>query len=327
MRFSLMISVYNAEAFLRACLDSVLSQNYNDFEVILIDDGSTDSSDKICDSYAEKDRRVRVFHTENRGVFLARAYAESHAKGEYLLHLDADDTVEPTMLSALSNAIDAYAPDLLVFDFSTVRDGEPPVLESFGNEDRLFSENELSELYRLVFSTRFNTLCNKCFHRKLIAAAPDCEAFAGIRHGEDLLRSAYLIFACERVYYIRQSFYNYRLGVGNSCRFDPNCLEWYDRVLHTLYGLLCEKVEPSPQWDRTVAEMARKQLDNALRLLAGSKLSLAAGAALLRKASQSELWQRALSASPNSFKYRLLKRGQYRTLLAVHRGKRWLYAQ
>lgn len=327
MRFSLMISVYNAERYLRACLDSVLAQDYRDFEVLLIDDGSTDNSGKICDSYAEKDRRVRVVHTENRGVFLTRAYAEQQAAGEYLLHLDADDTVEPTMLSSLSKAIDEHAPDLLVFDFSTVRDGEPPVRESFGDGDRLFSGEGLVELYRLVFSTRFNTLCNKCFCRRLIAAAPDCEAFSGIRHGEDLLRSAYLVFACERVFYLCQSFYNYRLGVGNSCRFDPNSLEWYDRVLRALYALLCQKVQPSPEWEQTVGEMARKQLDNSLRLLAASHLSLSASTALLRKASQTELWHRALSASPNTLKYRLLKNGRYRTLLLLYRGKRWLYAQ
>lgn len=327
MRFSILISVYNTEPFLRACLDSVLAQTFSDYEVVLVDDGSEDESGRICDSYAEKDRRVRVFHTENRGVFLARAFAESHARGDYLLHFDADDLVEPALLACLSAKIDEHAPDLLLFDFSTFRADAPPVRESFWDSDRLLQGDDFAQMYRLVFSTRFNTLCNKCFHRKLIEAAPDYDSFPGLRHGEDLLRSACLVFAAERVYYIHRSFYRYRLGVGHACRFDPDSLWLYDRILRVLRTQLSEKVPLSPDWENEIGEMCRKQLDNYLRLLASSGLSLSQGNALLHKASETELFHRALSAAPNDTKYRLLRKGRYRTLLILHRGKRWLYAQ
>lgn len=327
MRFSIMISVYNAEPFLRACLDSVLAQTYSGYEVILVDDGSTDNSGRICDTYAEKDRRLRVFHTENRGVFLARAFAESHARGDYLLHFDADDWVEPELLSCLSEKIDAFAPDLLVFDYSTVRADSPPVRESFWDSDRLLRESDLPLLYALVFSTRLNTLCNKCFHRKRIADAPDYTAFTNLRHGEDLLRSAYLVFAAERVCYLHRSFYNYRVGVGNTCCFDADSLWQYARIVRVLRTLLGQKVTLCAEWEKEIDSLCRKQLSNYLRLLAQSKLSLSQGAALLCKAEETEFFRRALADAPKDIKFRLLRKHCYRTLLVLYRGKRWLYAQ
>ena len=88
---SVIIPVYNTEKYLRRCIDSVLAQTYQDFELLLIDDGSKDSSGAICDEYAAKDARVRVFHKENGGVSDTRNYGLDLAQGKYLMFLDADD--------------------------------------------------------------------------------------------------------------------------------------------------------------------------------------------------------------------------------------------
>ena len=93
MLISIIVPVYNTEKFLHRCIDSILAQSYTDFELLLIDDGSKDSSGTICDEYAEKDSRVRVFHKENGGVSSARNVGLDNAKGEWVTFCDSDDYV------------------------------------------------------------------------------------------------------------------------------------------------------------------------------------------------------------------------------------------
>jgi len=98
MEISIIIPVYNSEKYLKECIDSILSQTFLDFELVLVNDGSTDSSGKICDEYALKDSRVRVFHKENGGVSAARNTGIKAAKGKYVTFVDADDKVKPSFL-------------------------------------------------------------------------------------------------------------------------------------------------------------------------------------------------------------------------------------
>ena len=98
MVISIIVPVYNTEQYLRRCIDSVLAQTYQDFELLLIDDGSKDSSGAICDEYAAQDTRVRVFHKANGGVSSARNVGLDHARGEWITFVDSDDEVKPNWL-------------------------------------------------------------------------------------------------------------------------------------------------------------------------------------------------------------------------------------
>ncbi|MBR1404307.1 MAG: glycosyltransferase [Treponema sp.] len=100
-KLSVIVPVYNVEKYLAKCVDSILSQTFADFELILVDDGSTDSSPVLCDEYAKKDRRVRVIHQKNAGPGAARNAALEIACGEWIGFVDADDYVEPYMFSDL----------------------------------------------------------------------------------------------------------------------------------------------------------------------------------------------------------------------------------
>ena len=97
-KISVIVPVYKAEAYLHRCVDSILAQTFQDFEVLLIDDGSPDRSGEICDVYAQKDRRVRVFHKENGGVSSARNCGLDNAKGEWICFVDSDDFLDTTYL-------------------------------------------------------------------------------------------------------------------------------------------------------------------------------------------------------------------------------------
>ena len=98
---SVIVPVYNVEPYLRKCLDSIVAQTYTDLEILVIDDGSTDRCGAICDSYAERDPRIRVFYTENRGLSAARNLGLDHATGEYIGFVDSDDWIEPDMYEVL----------------------------------------------------------------------------------------------------------------------------------------------------------------------------------------------------------------------------------
>lgn len=108
---SVIVPVYNVEKYLRCCVDSILAQTFTDIEVLLVDDGSTDGSGAICDEYAQKDSRVRVFHKANGGVSSARNLGLDEAVGEWIMFVDSDDTVDPLICEVLlSHAVDGIMP-------------------------------------------------------------------------------------------------------------------------------------------------------------------------------------------------------------------------
>ena len=103
IKISVIVPVYNAQAYLRECVDSILSQTYQHIEVILVDDASTDDSGRICDDYGEQDERVRVVHKENGGPGSACVAGMKAASGDYYMFVDSDDYVEPDTLSGASD--------------------------------------------------------------------------------------------------------------------------------------------------------------------------------------------------------------------------------
>ncbi len=107
-KLSVFVPVYNVELYLRRCLDSIINQTYKNLEIILVDDGSTDSSGIICDEYAKKDTRIKVLHKENGGVTSAKSVGVENATGDYITFVDGDDyiklTAYETLLACANNA-------------------------------------------------------------------------------------------------------------------------------------------------------------------------------------------------------------------------------
>ena len=103
-QISVIVPVYQVEAYLPQCIDSILAQTFRDFELILVDDGSQDRSGAICDEYAGRDERVRVLHKENGGLSDARNAGLEQAKGDYFLFVDSDDFIAPMMLEQIGRA-------------------------------------------------------------------------------------------------------------------------------------------------------------------------------------------------------------------------------
>ena len=112
---SLIIPVYNTERYLETCLKSVINQTYKKIEIIIIDDGSTDSSSSICDRYKDEDRRIQVIHQANQGIGVSRNQGLDHIHGEYMLFVDSDDYIEATMVERLVECLQEKRHDVVIF--------------------------------------------------------------------------------------------------------------------------------------------------------------------------------------------------------------------
>ncbi len=128
---SVIIPVYNVEEYLRECLDSVLGQTYGNFEIILVNDGSTDSSGTICDEYLEKDERISVVHQKNGGLSAARNTGLFEANGDYVYFLDSDDYILPETLEKLYEIAERDNSDFVFFDAFSFADGDFKVSQNY----------------------------------------------------------------------------------------------------------------------------------------------------------------------------------------------------
>ena len=123
-KVSVIMAVYNAEGTIRRGIDSVLKQNFTDYELLLVDDGSTDHSGQICDEYGCKDCRVRVFHKENEGIAATRQYGIDRAQGEYMIHVDPDDWIEENTLQLMVEAAVRDNAQVVVCDYNLITKSE-----------------------------------------------------------------------------------------------------------------------------------------------------------------------------------------------------------
>lgn len=201
-KISVIVAVYRAEAYLHRCLNSLLVQTFRDFEVLLVDDGSPDKSGEICDEYARKDARIRVFHKENGGVSSARQCGIDHAKGEYTTHVDPDDWVEPTMLADLYTKAKEEDADMVFGDFYIEYDHKT----QYDNQQpsSLDSKTILSDI--LVNKRIRMNLCGK------LIRLSDYEGIRfpqDLRYGEDSCVLVLLVCKMHAFSYIHYPYYHY----------------------------------------------------------------------------------------------------------------------
>ena len=115
---SVIVPIYNIDRYVGICIESIIKQTYDNLEIILVDDGSTDKSPVICDLYATKDNRIKVIHKPNGGLVSARKAGVQNATGKFVGYVDGDDYVEPTFFESLYNAITRYDADVAISGYS-----------------------------------------------------------------------------------------------------------------------------------------------------------------------------------------------------------------
>ena len=174
-KISIIVPVYNSEKYLCGCIDSILSQSFRDFELILVDDGSRDSSQRICDDYAQKDSRVKVIHKENGGVSSARNAGLSAVRGGYLCFLDSDDTLEPDALQLMYQSISNENVDLVIAGYNRYDEDGTKIFGMSNSAVELIShEAALEEMYTPRSGNYQGYLWNKLFRKSIDINKPFC---------------------------------------------------------------------------------------------------------------------------------------------------------
>ena len=165
---SIIVPVYNAEKTIGRCIDSILNQEYKDFELLLVDDGSTDDSGAICDARADRDSRVRVFHQANAGVSASRNLALDHAKGTYLQFLDSDDWITTDATRSLVRGMEGGPCDMVVSDFYRVV-GDRVSQKGDIEEDGIMTREEYAaHMMENPADFYYGVLWNKLYRRSIV---------------------------------------------------------------------------------------------------------------------------------------------------------------
>lgn len=201
-KVSIIVPVYKAEKYLHRCLDSIIAQTFKDWELLLVDDGSPDNSGKLCDEYAQKDNRIKVFHKENGGVSSARQMGLDNATGEYTIHADPDDWVEPTMLEELySKAIEDNA-DIVICDSFNEYSNK----QEYAKQNIICCESN-SILRQIILGTMSGAVWNKLIKRSVITN--NNIKFPPITYCEDVFFTCDLLRYDLKITYIDKAFYHY----------------------------------------------------------------------------------------------------------------------
>ena len=194
-------------------MDSVLAQDYSDYEIILCDDGSKDQSGAICDEYAQKDSRIRVIHKENQGLILTRRVAIKASEGEYIMHLDSDDYMLPGCLSAVKDAIDKTGADMVIWKMiygkKTPNDRE--VVSPIPFKDGEVFEGEKLRVLRKEFLNKgkLQNMYIKATRRDINDIDFDYSQYK-IYKAEDIFQSLHLFDATQKAVFLDKVFYYYR---------------------------------------------------------------------------------------------------------------------
>lgn len=235
VKISIIIPVYNAEKTICRMLDCLLAQTLSDFEILIVNDGSTDNTPQVVESYAEKDTRIRVFHKQNEGVAMARQMGVDKAQGEYCIHADADDWVDPTMLEDMYNKAKQDDADVVIADyFINTKNSEKNCRQK---PSSLAPLDVLQDMFdNKIFGSLWHKLVRTDLYRKY-----DAKFFAGINHCEDLLIWVQLLQHPEiKVSYLPKAFYHYVTNDSSITRhFTRDTYEMRLRFLDKLATLLC----------------------------------------------------------------------------------------
>ena len=233
--FSIVIPVCNAKRYLSHSINSVFDQGYSNFEIILVDDGSSDGSETICDEYASKyPEHIKVVHKQNGGSFMARRTGYDTAIGEYVINLDADDLLLPDALHTISSVISNTNADVVQFGFTTdyrVGNKEHPSDVDIDFYPNNCKDNVLRIFCRDISGSQ-NPMWLKAIRRSCLKPSWDIERFAGISFGDDFLQTLYVLDSAESFCYLDAILYYYRINDSSMTHvYFPNFYKEINRCL------------------------------------------------------------------------------------------------
>ena len=246
--------VYNAESYLGESVRSVVDQTLEDYELLLMDDGSTDESGDLCDALAVEDGRIRVTHLKNGGPLVARERGLAQARGTYVLMLDADDALRSDALEILRAATEEELPDAVFFEYSRAQSFAPYPSCSLPFTRGMHSGEDV-EVLREVICRGFHTnaMWGKAYRRDVVPIATEDELAEhdGMAHAEDLYQLVPIVDRVQRFFYCAEPLYYYRPTPGSSTK------AYRPRQLDDLAVAVSELLSYADKWGGTCQEEAR----------------------------------------------------------------------
>ena len=208
---SIIVPVYNVEKYICRCIDSILAQTYKDFELILVDDGSTDSSGKICDDYKERDKRIKVIHKENGGLSSARNVGIDVAEGDYIGFIDSDDYIRKDMYEILYKCIQKNNCDISICNYLFIDEdgnGVTHMNNDLPIKDEIISGYEAIEKMCSYKGFYYITAWNKLYNKHIISS----NKFPIGRVHEDVFNSYKILFNSNKVGCVYEPLYYYTIN-------------------------------------------------------------------------------------------------------------------
>ena len=243
MKVSVIVPVYNCEDYLAACIESVLQQTHRDIELILVDDGATDGSGAICDSYAQQDPRIRVLHQINQGVSAARNAGLDLATGDMVTFVDSDDTIEPDMYEVLVKLALEHEADIVHCGYRKIHfDGSTK--DILGTKCMLVHDAEKASECLISGRHFTGSPCNKLYRRVLFS---DIRFDPTLKINEDVWMNVQVFYKAGKLVFWDVPKYNYfereqsSTRVTNRLKFKRDCAEVAQRMLRLYLGTPLEK--------------------------------------------------------------------------------------
>lgn len=225
MFLTVALPVYNVEKYLRECIDSILDQTMTDYEILLVDDGSTDHSPQICDEYCKKfPDIIRVIHNSNQGSLLTRRCCLENARGQYIHLMDSDDKlIDKNAYSIIKKVLVESKSDMVFFLCTRSEFKKTPYKTfDFDNLQVFDKTNKLLLEYLFLEGTSMNALWNKVFKRSIIDHEEDYCKYSEIINGTDVFQMLPIFTNADRIIFLKEVLYYYRVTEGSIGRhFNP----------------------------------------------------------------------------------------------------------
>lgn len=270
-KISIVVPVYNAEEKLQRCLDDIVGQTFCDFECILVDDGSTDSSGQICDFYAQKDHRVRVIHKVNGGVSSARNTGKKAAYGQYLVFVDSDDSLRATYLEHMISEAEEHQADVVIAGHTLFLDGiQTPISTVTGTGS--FASGSRNEIFTQALSEGLlNTCWGKLYRAEAVRA---CFFPEDLSWGED---TVFVLHCLRTDTVVRFAPWNeylyYYIPSGLDGTFNTKKPIYLLRYYRELFDFTERMLPDSARWQRAVDIKVSQEILRTIFALSGQDVT------------------------------------------------------
>ncbi|MBU3179829.1 glycosyltransferase family 2 protein [Clostridium psychrophilum] len=247
-QISIIVPVYNGAKYINQCIEMVINQTFKDFELIIVDDGSTDNTKKMCNEYEKKDKRIKLITKKNGGTWAARNIGIDVALGKYIIFFDCDDWYQDNLLKAMYECMDKNKVDLVISGQTNVfvdKDGETIRKTVVIPEENIYTtNNEILDNYILLRQAEIgDVLWNKIYKAEIIKKYK--LKFQNYKRGEDLIFNANYYEHIDKCMVIGKSFYNYRIENSN-----PVWQKYSDNYLNVVKDENKAIVDKLKKWDK-----------------------------------------------------------------------------